>query len=355
MKKLILLLVLFIFSYSFAQEQEINPEAAVLYNQTIAAFKANKADSAVIYIDKAIAIQKNPLFFQLKGKVLLSQKKLNDALAAFDEALKLKADDKETLELKQNVEVDIQIQKGDALLKEHKYDEAIDEYKKALEMNKNDMKQETIKNRLVACYQNKAAVKAKAGDYEGAVKVYDEAKGVIEDNTILDEKVKIYKNAAANAYQQNKVNDAIQYYDKALALNPNDQELKKTVATFYNNLAANEAKNKKYPQAIAYYNKSLQIYETDNTHIYMMNTFMAANQNAQLIQYADKLINDKKLKAAPYYFKAVALNATGKYQEAVDVLKQGEQMVEDTNFAQRCAKLKASIEDYLKKSKSQKK
>ncbi len=355
MKKLILPFVILFVTFSFAQEQEINPEAAILYNQALQTFKDNKADSSIVYIDKAIELQKLPLFYQLKGKVLLSQKKLQDAIVAFDEALKLKPDDKETAELKQNVEVDIEIQKGDALLKEKKYDEAIVEYKRALDMNKNDMKQEVIKNRLVACYQNKAAEKVQAGDFEGAIKVYDEAKGFIEESTILDEKTKVYKNAAAASYSQNKINDAIQYYDKAIALNPNDQALRRTVATFYNNLATNETKNKKYAQAINYYNKSLQIFENDQTHILIMNTYLTAKQNAQLIKYADQLIAEKKVKAAPYYFKAVALNATGKYQDAVNVCKQGEKIVEDVNFSQRCEKLRASIEDYLNKVKSQQK
>ena len=132
-------------------------------------------------------------------------------------------------------------------------------------------------------------------------------------NITEEEKTKVYKNAAAAAFSQNKINDAIQYYDKAIALNPNDQDLKRTVAAFYNNLAVNETKNKKYAQAINYYNKSLQVFENDQTHIFIMNTYLTANQNAQLIKYADQLIAEKKVKAAPYYFKAVALNATGKY------------------------------------------
>ncbi len=355
MKKLLLLLVIFISSTLFAQEQELSNDAKVLYNSSITSFKANKPDSALIYVDKALELQKHSMLFELKGKILLQQKKFNDAIAAFDEALKLNPTDKELANLKQSVEIDIVIQAGDNFLKEKKYTEAIEKYKQAQSMNPADLKQEQIKNRLVVCYQNQAVEKAQTGDYIGAIAVLDGAKNVLDDETIKNEKLKIYKNAAAKAYSAGDNAAALNFYEKALEINKDDAELKRQVAIFYNNLAAKEAKDKKYDKSIEYYKKSLSYFENDGTYINILNSMLAAKKYNDLITYSNELIAAKKTKAAAHYFKAVALNSTAKYQDAVEACKAGETITEDANFSQRCAKLRSDIENYLKKAASQKK
>jgi hypothetical protein len=86
-----------------------------------------------------------------------------------------------------------------------------------------------------------------------------------------------------------------------------------------------------------------------------MNLMLVAKKYNDLITYSNELIAAKKTKAAAHYFKAVALNSTAKYQDAVEACKAGETITEDANYSQRCAKLRSDIENYLKKAASQKK
>lgn len=85
-----LILILSGFNYSFAQE--MNPEAARLYNEGNKLAKAGDFTNSIVKYDSALSIEKDFRIFYQKGAAHRKAGNLDSAKTAFEESIKLKDD-----------------------------------------------------------------------------------------------------------------------------------------------------------------------------------------------------------------------------------------------------------------------
>ena len=121
---IILFIILFASILTFAQD--MNPDAAKLYNEGNSLLKAGNYKGAITNYDQALAIEKDYRIYYQKG---IAQKKTNDlsgALSSFEECIKLKSD----FEAGYNALGGVYFSMGD-------YNKAIDNFEKVLSLSTN--------------------------------------------------------------------------------------------------------------------------------------------------------------------------------------------------------------------------
>jgi Tfp pilus assembly protein PilF len=178
--------------------QEMNPDAAKLYNEGNQKMKEGNFSTAIQLYEQALKIQKDYRILYQKGIAHRRMNQLDQAYNELTEALKLKSDFDlaynalgtleytrgnyqqsvnnflKTLELTKNAQLKSQVQKnislsylklGDQLVKSFEYDKAIDNLKKAIEYDqKND-----------AAYLALARAYVETGKYDDALVAADNA------------------------------------------------------------------------------------------------------------------------------------------------------------------------------------
>lgn len=347
MKKL-LFLILVVFTAVNVYSQEMSNDAKILYNSAVKAFQAKRYDSTVIYLDKALTLGKDNRIFMLKAQAFTKLGKYDESNAVIDEVLKVNPKDEKANDLKiANIAAPT-----DEIFKKGDYENAIIGYKKALAMGPKEQLTAELNAKLTTCFTNPAAEKAKKGDFEGALATIDNAQGVLTPEEIIKQKATIYKNAAATAYQNKEYDKAVGYYEKAIEINKSDLSLVTALVGVLNNYAVELKTAKKIDQATVVLTKSASLNNNESAYFNLINIYLSTKKYDKVIEIADKLISMQKAGAAPYYFKAASLNATTKYNDAIEACKVGEKIETDKNYSPRCAKLRTDIETYLKKSKA---
>ena len=136
----------------------------------------------------------------------------------------------------------------DLLLKSAKYLEELDKTKS----------DNTIKDALVACYNDLGAVHAENGNYKQSVEYFKKALAIVEktgDKLVI---AGCNNNIGNVYYMQNDYPVAVEYYKKALLI-AEEMNDRSSMSERYNNLGVVYTEMKKYNEAIDYYEKSLKI------------------------------------------------------------------------------------------------
>jgi tetratricopeptide (TPR) repeat protein len=133
----------------FTSALQIDPRFADSYlNRGLAKDELNRTQEAIKDYDMAVAINPdNPAFYSNRGVAKGKLGKLEDAVSDFNKALNLKPDDEATLS-----------NRGYANVLLNRNEDAMKDYNRSLEMNPNEK-----------AYYNRAALKYKTKDFEGAV------------------------------------------------------------------------------------------------------------------------------------------------------------------------------------------
>ena len=195
-----------------------------------------------------------------KGNILYHQNKYNEAIQAYNEAIKIDPQNASAWNFK-----------GYALDRQRKYDEAIKAYDRAIEINPQYVNA-SIHKGIILYHQNK---------YDEAIQAYDEAIKIDPQNASAwnfkgyaldhqgkhDEAIKAYERAieidprfenawykkGAALYEQGKYNEAIQAYDEAIKIDPQN------ASYLWNNKGAALYEQGKYNEAIQAYDEAIKI------------------------------------------------------------------------------------------------
>ncbi|MCX6674744.1 MAG: tetratricopeptide repeat protein [Methanothrix sp.] len=265
---------------------EIESKSAdVWFNKGFALNSLGKYDDAIKAYDEAIRLDpKLATAWNNNGNVLNAQGKYDEAINAFDEAIGLDANLAESW-----------TNKGIALKNQGKYDDAIKACDEAIRLDPN----------LAMAWNNKGVAIIKQGKYDDAIKACDEA-------IRLDPKfAAAWTNKGVALGDQGKYADAIKACDEAIRLDPN-------FAMAWNNKGEALRKQGKYDEAINVFDEAIRLDPKDAAAWY--NKGNALNNQVkydEAIKAYDEAIRLDPNLAQARTNKGIALKNQGKYDDAI--------------------------------------
>lgn len=212
--KVIFLSLIFI---RFLSAQEMNPDAAKLYNDGNQKMKEGNYSSAIQLYDQALKIQKDYRIHYQKG---VAHRKMNQFDLAYNElteALKLKPD----FDLAYNALGTLEFQRGN-------YEQSVNNFLKTLELTKNTQLKSQVEKNISLSYIKLGDAQLKNAEYEKAIENLRKA-------VQYDQKNDAAYLALARAYvESGKYEDAITAADNALKYR---QKIPKGGIYYYKGLA----------------------------------------------------------------------------------------------------------------------
>jgi tetratricopeptide (TPR) repeat protein len=268
--------------------------AEVWFNKGFALSSLGKHDEAIKAYDDAIRLNPNDASaWNNKGTALYTQGKYDDAIKAFDEAIRLNPK-----------YADAWNNKGTALCKLSKYDDAVKAYDEAIRLGPN----------YANAWYNKGLALKDQGKHEDAIKAWDEA--IIRLNPPDPSKLaEIWNNKGAVLLLQGKYDDAITCFDKAIRLDP-------SIVTAWINKGAALKNQGKYDDANKASDEAIRL--NPNYAEAWNNKGVALGSQGkydEAIKCFDEAIRlnppDPSKLALAWNNKGVALGSQGKYDEAI--------------------------------------
>ncbi len=174
-------------------------------------------------------IKKNPESFHgywIRGSAYANKKSYKEAIADFDQALRLKAPNP----------AEILNNRGDAKNNTDDYKGALDDLNKAIQ----------IKPDLKEAYCNRGNARDNLGDYKGALDDFDKAISLKPDM------ITAYVNKGVSLGKMNRLDEALKYFNKAISINPYD-------ASAYLNRGNAKGIIKDFKGSIEDYNMSIKL------------------------------------------------------------------------------------------------
>ncbi|MCL2933559.1 MAG: tetratricopeptide repeat protein, partial [Trichodesmium sp. MAG_R03] len=189
--------------------------------------------------------------------------------------------------------------------KKKQWEEAITQYKIA---GMND-KAEKCRQQAVNILHKRGLIKLQKRDHTGALKEYNQAIFLEQNNSLL------YHNRAIVIAQMGNLKGAIENFKKALELNPKDLQI-------YNNLGAAYVELGEFNQAIELFSQALKLDSQDSqdSQIYQnlgVVCFKAGDQQGAIAYYNQAIkLNPNKPEA--YYNRGIAYRFLGDNQDAIN-------------------------------------
>ncbi|MGA9049225.1 MAG: tetratricopeptide repeat protein [Dehalococcoidia bacterium] len=254
----------------------------------------------------------------LMGNALAALGRGEDALKAYDEALKIKPDfegawfnmgvalgnlGKYAEEIKcynKAIKIDPNqaetwYNKGNALGNLGKYAEEIKCYNKSIKINPND----------ADAWNNKGIALGSLGKYTEEIKCYNKAIKINSNDA------EVWNNKGTALGNLGKYTEAIKCFNKAIKINPNHADMWYNMGIALGNL-------RKYAKAIKCYNKAIKINPNHADAWYNKgNALDNLGKYAEVIKCYNKAIKINPNDAAAWNNKGIALKSLGKYAEAI--------------------------------------
>jgi tetratricopeptide (TPR) repeat protein len=383
MKKILFLIVICICSVSLlvnAQDGSstgtMDPQAATHYNSAIQFMKVEQYADAIKSLDSSLMISKDYRTYYLHGQANLKLGKSTEALASFNESVKL------------NPEYDQGwMAVGNTQLALKEYDQAITSFRKVTEVTKDENvkknAEESIKytmNVKSIEFYNKGNELNKQNKFEEAIKSYDEALAISKDPKYYYQKglvlSKLKKNKEAEDALKSAValddsfdmgyvalgslqtvnkdyTGAITSYEKGLAVTTNENlktNIKEAITKTYLSAGNNSYSEKKYDQSIEWLQKSITLSPSDAAYLSLAKVYIEKKK------YTDATTSLDSAKALQ---KTVTDGAIAYYKGLIHLNKEEDaKAIESFNISLNDPTYKKASQtqiDYLKKKMSQNK
>lgn len=269
-------------------------EGTSFYNLGVALARKDQLDDAIAAYNKALRLKPDYLeALNNLGVALDAKGQFDDAIAALNKALQLKPDDLDALN---NL--------GNALANKGQFDDAITTLNKALQLKPDDPE---VLNNLGAALVRK-------GQLDDAIAAYNKALQIKPDSH------EVLNNLGIALAGKDQLDDAIAALNKALQLKPDYPQA-------LNNLGAALARKDQFDDAIAAYNKALQI---KPDYLEALNNLGLALANKgqfnDAIAALKKALQLKPNDASLHYNLGLAFQEAGKEEEARRAFAKAQQL-----------------------------
>ncbi len=222
--------------------------------------------------------------FLQKGVAFYDQKNYEEAIAAFDQAIRLDPNDNFAFNIK-----------GLALYELGRNEEAIAAFDQAIRLDPNNS----------AAYNNKGASLDELGRGEEAIAAYDQAIWIDPNISV------VYNNEGDALYELKRYEEAIAAFDQAIRIDPND-------ITAYNKKSAALNGLERYEEALVACDQAIRIDPNDS--VAYNNKGAALNglkRYEEAIAACDQAIRIDPNDITAYNKKSAALNELKRYEEAL--------------------------------------
>jgi tetratricopeptide (TPR) repeat protein len=183
--------------------------------------------------DHAIKTQPSARAYDNRGSLYKDEKKYQEAIQSYSEAIKINVADDEAYMLRGNVYFEM-----------NKFDLAFSDYKKAISINPN----------YVTAMDNLGALYGLRHQYDSAAIYFNKALAINPNYPSS------YKNRAIVNLELNRNEESIKDFKKYLEFSPNDPDIMNTIGACYRNLG-------KYNEALSIINESIKI--KPDPHFYL--------------------------------------------------------------------------------------
>ncbi len=156
--------IFFLASFVSLYAQEMNPDAAKLYNAGNEKLKAGNYTAAITHYDDALKIQKDYRIYYQKGIAQRKAGKLQEAKVTFEECIKLKGDFDGSYNAL-----------GGVLFSMGSLNEAITNFEKVLQISTNNSTKNTVKKNLAKAYAKLGTNEITSGNSNKAIEYLTKA------------------------------------------------------------------------------------------------------------------------------------------------------------------------------------
>jgi len=160
----VIIFLIFSLFTNYSISQEMNPDAAKLYNEGNALFKAGNYNAAIQKYDEALKISRDYRILYQKGLALRKSDKLNEAKTVLEESLQLSPNNEATLNAL-----------GGVYFSMKEYLKAIEAFEKVLSFSKNNSFKDKAKKNMSLAYSQLGSEAMKLGNGNKALEYLNKA------------------------------------------------------------------------------------------------------------------------------------------------------------------------------------
>jgi Tetratricopeptide repeat. len=348
-----------------AQQQDstrkMDVNAAIYYNKSIEAMKANNLKDAAVIIDSALAISHDYRIVFLKGQICFKLSNWECAAKQYEECITLDKTSEPAY-----------IQLAAAYNNQKLYDKAIAINKDLIKITQDPQKKSDAEARINDMQQTMAIEYYNQGIDLSKSSKFDEAIAMFDKSLLIKKDPKVYLTKGVTLSKMQKPAEAIAEIKSALALDstydlayytlggmyfaakdyqnalPNylkAQEItkiealknnsKESLKAVYFQLGTTSYSEKKWDAAIEYFTKSNEQVEYDQAYLWLGKTYTEKKKYDLALQSFDKALLNKKTvtEGAIGYYKGTMYKQKGDYDKAIEFFKQG---LTDEKFKKAC-------------------
>ncbi|MCQ2958020.1 MAG: tetratricopeptide repeat protein [Candidatus Gastranaerophilales bacterium] len=303
-------------------------DADLMYNIALVYAQMGDNDKTITYLNKSIALKKNPLAvkdlataYVSKGKFAYGQAFYGEAISLYKKALEL---DTENIDAYKGISEIIGVSLSS--------DEIVNNVKKELEEKPDNAELYVVYGEML--YQKDRV---------------DEAKGAFTKALELNPDLTSAKTSLADIlYNQKKYDEALKYYLEVYEVNKKDANLLVKTGNIYKN-------NNDNNQALSYYQKALKIEPKNITaNINTALIYMGAKNNSKAKEYSNIVIKEKPEYPLSYYILGVIFDSEKKYKDAVTNYEKFVKLAPNDADTPAVKKRVTVLKDYLNKTKGAK-
>jgi tetratricopeptide (TPR) repeat protein len=340
---------------------KMDVNAAIYYNKSVEAMKANNLKDAAVIIDSALAISHDYRIVFLKGQICFKMSNWDCAAKQFEECITL-----------DKISEPAYIQLAAAYNNQKQYDKAIAINKNLMNITKDPQKKSDAEARINDMQQTMAIEYYNQGIDLSKSSKFDEAIAMFDKSLLIKKDPKVYLTKGVTLSKMQKPAEAITEIKSAIALDstydlayytlggmyfaakdyknalPNylkAQEItkiealknnsKESIKAVYFQLGTTSYSEKKWDAAIENFTKSNEQVEYDQAYLWLGKTYTEKKKYDLALQSFDKALLNKKTvtEGAIGYYKGTMYKQKGDYDKAIEFFKQG---LTDEKFKKAC-------------------
>jgi tetratricopeptide (TPR) repeat protein len=340
---------------------KMDNNAAIYYNKSLEAMKANNLKDAEVFIDSSLAISHDYRNVFIKGQICFKMSNWDCAAKQFEECITLDKTSEPAY-----------VQLAAAYYNLKQYDKAITVNKTIISVTKDPQKKSAAEAQIIDAqqslaidYYNQGIDLSKSSKFDDAIAMFDKSLGIKKDP-------KVYLTKGVTLSKMQKLPEAIAEVKLAVALDstydlgyyslgglyfaakdyknalPNylkAQEItkiealknnsKESLKAVYFQLGIASYSDKKWDAAIENFTKSNEQVEYDQAYLWLGKTYTEKKRYDLALQSFDKALSIKKTvtEGAIGYYKGSMYKQKGDYDKAIEFFKQG---LADDKFKKAC-------------------